>query len=1217
MKSNAEMSENRFLGSISASSIRNLLHRSVSTKHKTNSTRSKSGPDGENNPPIDPNILLDKDPIPKQSLSKHEISQREITKSDSQKEVLSPPADPPVKVVVRIRPANGHEREGDQLVRKLSDDSVAAEDKKFTFDSVLDSKSNQEYVFQLVGVPLVKNALAGYNTTILAYGQAGSGKSYTMWGPPSAMVENQASNSHQGIVPRIFQMLFSEIQREKENSEGKQINFQCRCSFLEIYNEQIGDLLDPTQRNLEIRDDTKHGFCVENLTEEYVTSYEDITQILIKGLSSRKVVATSIHSESSQSHIVFTCVIESWCKGTSSKCFGSSKTSRISLVDLAGLERSKLDDDGRQCVKEEKNVKKSLSQLGHLVNILAEGGQSGKTQDIAYRSSSLTNLLKESLGGNVKFAVICAISPDSNSCETLSTLRFGQRVKSIHNEPVINEISEDDVDLSDQIRQLKEELIRAKSCNSVGRSVLESLNHLRLSLNRSLILPRIDNDAKDEAYANNDDVRELRLQLDKVHSSGEEKIEDTYESSSCIQFSSVEGGGSDTELTSDHYGSSLEESEADEFSLDKSHTELRQEESFASVDDIAGGPHTSKTIDTAFRSSISISSLHQSSVFQDPTLSESPKFQNNHRKSITFASSTHLASQNIVSESSKFGSDVSRQSHRQSDIRSSLRSSKIFPGPTESLAASLQRGLQIIDSHQQNSASDAPSVAFSFEHLALKPCPTGDRAKSSLQTLSEERPSTYGSFTSFLCASCRRTGGLTGSTKVQDSLKALTSVDSAENSNGLIAYVPKDAGKGLAEASKREKELESICMKQAAKIEQLNLLVEQYKHDRKQNSILEHSYTLHPEDLNSEIIQIDELENQKFHAPKDERKPLRWDDGENREIINEKYEIKEIMEEMGSEYRKTSFDINEKEVLLNEIQSLRSKLPSFTEGTPTKSFERVRSSLLLQSIQLRKSGAFSQGNNEEELEKERQRWMEMESEWISLTDELRIELESSRRRAEKVEMELILEKKCTEELDEVLQRSVIGHARMVEHYSELQEKYNDLVGKYQLTMEGIAELKKAAAKAGAKGRGSRFAKSLEAELSALRVERAREMELLKKENRNLKIQLRDTAEAVQAAGELLVRLKEAEEVASVAEENVANVQEENDKLKDQVEKLKRKHKMEMITMKQYLAESRLPESALRPLYREDYDVAHNTSPPLQDDDQAWRAEFGAIYQDHY
>lgn len=278
---------------------------------------------------------------------------------------------------------------------------------------------------------------------------------------------------------------------------------------------------------------------------------------------------------------------------------------------------------------------------------------------------------------------------------------------------------------------------------------------------------------------------------------------------------------------------------------------------------------------------------------------------------------------------------------------------------------------------------------------------------------------------------------------------------------------------------------------------------------------------------------------------------LKWDDSENseKEIINEKCEIKEVTE---SDYRKTSFDISEKEALLNEIQSLRSQLQSFTDGSPKMSSERVRSSsLLLQSIQLRKSGAssllsqsiqsrksgtFAQGsNNEEELEKERERWMEMESEWISLTDELRIDLESSRRRAEKVEMELRLEKKCTEELDDVVQRSVLGHARMVEHYTELQEKYNDLVGKHRLIMEGIAEVKRAAAKAGAKGRGSRFSKSLAAELSVLRVERAREMEFLKKENKSLKVQLRDTAEAVHAAGELLVRLREAEAAASVAE----------------------------------------------------------------------------------
>ncbi|KAA8523589.1 hypothetical protein F0562_010012 [Nyssa sinensis] len=242
--------------------------------------------------------------------------------------------------------------------------------------------------------------------------------------------------------------------------------------------------------------------------------------------------------------------------------------------------------------------------------------------------------------------------------------------------------------------------------------------------------------------------------------------------------------------------------------------------------------------------------------------------------------------------------------------------------------------------------------------------------------------------------------------------------------------------------------------------------------------------------------------------------------------------------------------------------------------------------------------------------------MEMESDWISLTEELRVDLESNRRHAEKVETELRLEKKCTEELDDALQRAMLGHARMIEHYAELQDKYNDLAGKHRMIMEGIAEVKKAAAKAGAKGHGSRFAKSLAAELSVLRVERERERELLKKENRSLRIQLRDTAEAVHAAGELLVRLREAEEAASVAEGNFTRVQEENEKLKKQVEKLKRKHKMEMVTMKQYLAESRLPESALRPLYREDSDIAHNTN-PLPDDDQAWRAEFGAIYQDHY
>lgn len=247
--------------------------------------------------------------------------------------------------------------------------------------------------------------------------------------------------------------------------------------------------------------------------------------------------------------------------------------------------------------------------------------------------------------------------------------------------------------------------------------------------------------------------------------------------------------------------------------------------------------------------------------------------------------------------------------------------------------------------------------------------------------------------------------------------------------------------------------------------------------------------------------------------------------------VEEKCEIKEVQEEF--DQRNCSFDATEKEELLKEIQNLRSKLQLYNDAPAKMSTDKLRSSLISRSIQLRKSSVFS-NHNAEELEKERERWTEMESDWICLTDELRVDLESNRQRAERVELELRLEKKCTEELDDALKRSVLGHARMVEHYVDLQEKYNDLVAKHNAVMHGIAEVKKAAAKAGKKGH-ARFAKSLAAELSALRVEREREAKFLKKENMSLKIQLRDTAEAVHAAGELLVRLREAEHAASVAE----------------------------------------------------------------------------------
>ncbi|MCL7044990.1 hypothetical protein MKW94_005924, partial [Papaver nudicaule] len=839
---------------------------------------------------------------------------------------------------------------------------------------------------------------------------------------------------------------------------------------------------------------------------------------------------------------------------TSSKCISSSKTSRISLVDLAGSDRNKLEDAS---IKEVRNVRKSLAQLGHLVNTLAESPQLGKPSDIPYKSSCLTHLLRESFGGNAKLSVLCTVSPhDRCKGETLSTLRFGQRAKSIQNEPQINEISEDDVNgLSDQIRLLKEELIRAKSVgyNSMegnseyyrGKSARESLNQLRLSLNRSLILPRVDNDSDEEINVDDEDVKDLKIQLENLRSSGENPTNLSVDESF---FSSFEDS-SDTDLTS--IESKIDGTGFGELDKEANKPLKENGSSVAAQNDTA--------ITDLTRTSLSVIPPRQVSVLQEPTFSESPKFENSQRKSRS-ASLNNLASQNPVSESCNLKQEVLLQSVKRSDqIRASLRASTIFSGATESLAASLHRGLHIINEHQMSSASSKSSVALSFDHLALKPCQENENSAAALQTLPKDGPGG-----SFICAACKQPGA-NDSEQVEDSFnKWIVPGGGAGTLKETADQASKDTEIALAEALKREEELKTVCAEQVAKIEQLDLLVKKYE-----------------EQGPSSVTSRDYSEN--------------------------------LLEMADQESKKMSIDTNEREELLKEIEGLKNRLQAY-DDVPSD---------LSQSTLSGKSDDEShlQEKIDDVIEKERQKWTKMESEWICLTDELRISIELQRRHSEKVESELRLEKKVTEELDETLDRAVLGHARMVEHYVELQEKHNELLGRNRRIMEGIAEVKRAAAKAGGKGKSnSRFLKSLATELSALRVEREREREHLRKENNRLKIQLRDTAEAVHAAGELLVRLREAEEAVSVAEGNYMSAQKDNEKIRKQLEKQKRKHSMEMVTMKQYLAESRLPESALQPMYWKEEDRAINSNSnqnAVPEDDQSWRTAFQPAYQERY
>ncbi|XP_021738486.1 kinesin-like protein KIN-12F [Chenopodium quinoa] len=369
-----------------------------------------------------------------------------------------------VQVILRVRPLNSVEKNTqgyNRCVRQESAQSITwigQPETRFTFDHVACETVDQEMLFRMAGLPMVENCLSGYNSCMFAYGQTGSGKTYTMLGEMDGV--EFTPSAHRGMTPRIFEFLFARIRAEEESRSDEKLKYSCRCSFLEIYNEQITDLLDPSSTNLLLREDVNNGVYVENLSEFEVHTVGDILRLLIQGSSNRKVAATNMNRESSRSHSVFTCVIESkWERDSTTNL----RFARLNLVDLAGSERQKSSGAEGERLKEAANINKSLSTLGHVIMLLVDIAH-GKPRHVPYRDSRLTFLLQDSLGGNSKTMIIANISP-SICCvsETLNTLKFAQRAKLIQNNAVVNEDSSGDVAmLHHQIWLLKEELSALK-----------------------------------------------------------------------------------------------------------------------------------------------------------------------------------------------------------------------------------------------------------------------------------------------------------------------------------------------------------------------------------------------------------------------------------------------------------------------------------------------------------------------------------------------------------------------------------------------------------------------------------------------------------------------------------------------------------------------------------------------------------------------------------
>ncbi|XVE82347.1 hypothetical protein DITRI_Ditri15bG0141200 [Diplodiscus trichospermus] len=365
-----------------------------------------------------------------------------------------------VQVLIRIRPLSTMERVSQGYGRCLKQESAQTllwlghAETRFTFDHVACETISQEKLFRVAGLPMVENCLSGYNSCMFAYGQTGSGKTYTMMGEIYE-VGGQLSEDC-GITPRIFEYLFSRIRMEEESRKDEKLRFSCKCSFLEIYNEQITDLLDPSSTNLQLREDLKKGVYVENLMEYDVRNVDDVLKLLLQGAANRRMAATNMNRESSRSHSVFTCIIESQWERDSMSHF---RFARLNLVDLAGSERQKSSGAEGDRLKEAANINKSLSTLGLVIMSLVDLAH-GKQRHVPYRDSRLTFLLQDSLGGNSKTTIIANVSPSICAAnETLSTLKFAQRAKLIQNNAKVNEDASGDVNaLQRQIQQLKGQL---------------------------------------------------------------------------------------------------------------------------------------------------------------------------------------------------------------------------------------------------------------------------------------------------------------------------------------------------------------------------------------------------------------------------------------------------------------------------------------------------------------------------------------------------------------------------------------------------------------------------------------------------------------------------------------------------------------------------------------------------------------------------------------
>ncbi|KAL2490668.1 Kinesin motor family protein [Abeliophyllum distichum] len=389
-----------------------------------------------------------------------------------------------ISVTIRFRPMSEREyQRGDEIAWHADGDKIVRNDYNpmaaYAFDRVFGPDTITEEVYEVAARPVVKGAMEGINGTVFAYGVTSSGKTHTMHGDQNCP----------GIIPLAIKDVFSIIQ----DTPGRE--FLLRVSYLEIYNEVINDLLDPTGQHLRVREDAQ-GTYVEGIKEEVVLSPGHALSFIAAGEEHRHVGSNNFNLFSSRSHTIFTLMIESSAPADD---YDGVIYSQLNLIDLAGSESSKTETTGLRR-KEGSYINKSLLTLGTVIGKLSEG----KASHVPYRDSKLTRLLQSSLSGHGLVSLICTVTPaSSNMEETHNTLKFASRAKRVEIYALRNKIVDEKSLIKKyqrEISSLKLELDQLKKGMLVGVSH-EEIMSLRQQLEEGQVKMQSRLEEEEEAKA--------------------------------------------------------------------------------------------------------------------------------------------------------------------------------------------------------------------------------------------------------------------------------------------------------------------------------------------------------------------------------------------------------------------------------------------------------------------------------------------------------------------------------------------------------------------------------------------------------------------------------------------------------------------------------------------------------------------------------------------